>query len=155
MVIETWKNSGIATKFPTYRNSSLVTVHSWQRGKQQDDEAEGLWRIKDSIYDFTSFIDKHPGGPFWIRETKGMDITEAFEAHHLTTAPEKMIAKYKVRDAAKPRIYTLTLHEDGFYKTLKERVREQLKTIDKTPKRKSDVSRELLLILIDELTDQD
>lgn len=153
MVVETWKKSGIATKFPTYRNSSLVTVHSWQKGKQQDDEAEGLWRIKDSIYDFTSFIDKHPGGPFWIRETKGTDITEAFESHHLTTAPEKMIAKYKVRDAAKPRIYTLTLHEDGFYKTLKEKVREQLKTIDKSPKRRSDVSREHLVIFIDDLAD--
>nr|P50266.1 RecName: Full=Cytochrome b5-related protein [Drosophila virilis]AAA85492.1 cytochrome b5 [Drosophila virilis] len=142
MVIETWKKSGIATKFPTYRNSAPVTVHSWQKGKRQDVEAEGLWRIKDGIYDFTEFIDKHPGGTFWIRETKGTDITEAFEAHHLTTAPEKMIAKYKVRDAYQ-RIYTLTLHEDGFYKTLKERVREKLKTIDKRPKRKSDVSDDL------------
>ncbi|XP_062142200.1 cytochrome b5-related protein [Drosophila sulfurigaster albostrigata] len=139
MVIEKWKECGIATKFPTYRNSPLVTVHSWQKGKRQDDEAEGLWRIHDGIYDFTEFIDKHPGGPFWIRETKGTDITEAFEAHHLTSTPEKMISKYKVRDAAKPRIYTLTLHEDGFYKTLKERVKQQLKTIDKRPKRKSDL----------------
>lgn len=143
MVIETWKECGIATKFPTYRNSPLVTVHSWQKGKRQDDEAEGLWRIHDGIYDFTEFIDKHPGGPFWIRETKGTDITEAFEAHHLTSAPEKMISKYKVREAAKPRIYTLTLHEDGFYKTLKRRVIEKLKTTDKAPKRKSDVSERL------------
>lgn len=146
MVIESWKECGIATKFPTYRNNPLVTVHSWQKGKQQDDEAEGLWRIYDGIYDFTEFIDKHPGGPFWLRETKGMDITEAFEAHHLTTTPEKMIAKYKVRDAAKPRIYTLTLHEDGFYKTLKKRVIEKLKTVDKQPKRKSDLIHLSLLV---------
>lgn len=140
MVTESWKECGIATKFPTYRNSALVTVHSWQQGKRQDDEAEGLWRIHDGIYDFTEFIDKHPGGSFWIRETKGTDITEAFEAHHLTAVPEKMISKYKVRDAAKPRIYTLTLHENGFYKTLKKRVMDKLKTTDKSPKRKSDVS---------------
>ncbi|KAL7741076.1 hypothetical protein ACLKA6_018113 [Drosophila palustris] len=146
MVIEKWKQCGISTKFPTYRNSPLVTVHSWQKGKWQDDEAEGLWRIHDGIYDLTEFIEKHPGGSFWIRETKGMDITEAFEAHHLTTTPEKMIAKYKVRDAAKPRIYTLTLHEDGFYKTLKGRVIEKLKTIDKQPKRKSDMIQLGLLI---------
>ncbi|XP_034474537.1 cytochrome b5-related protein-like [Drosophila innubila] len=139
MVIETWKECGISTKFPTYRNSALVTAHSWQKGKWQDDEAEGLWRIHDGIYDFTEFIDKHPGGSFWLRETKGMDITEAFEAHHLTKTPEKMIHKYKVRDAVQPRIYTLTLHEDGFYKTLKGRVCEKLKTIDNRPKRKSDL----------------
>ncbi|XP_061391468.1 cytochrome b5-related protein-like, partial [Musca vetustissima] len=138
MVIEEWKKCGIATKFPTYRNSKFVTVDSWLNGKRQDDEAEGLWRINDVIYDFTDFIDKHPGGSFWIRETRGTDITEAFEAHHLTTAPSKMIEKYKVRDANKPRIYTLTMHENGFYKTLKRRVMEKLKTIDNAPKERSD-----------------
>lgn len=50
-----------------------------------------------------------------------------------------MIEKYKVRDAKKPRIYTLTLKEDGFYKTLKRRVAEKLKTIDKSPTIKSKV----------------
>ncbi|XP_037928359.1 cytochrome b5-related protein [Teleopsis dalmanni] len=135
MVIEKWKECGIATKYPTYRNSKLITVQSWLLGKQKDDEAEGLWRIYDSIYDFTDFIDKHPGGSFWLKETKGTDITEAFEAHHISAVPTKMIEKYKVRDAAKPRIYTLTLHEDGFYKTLKRRVRDTIKTMDYTPKR--------------------
>ncbi|KAI8118036.1 Cytochrome b5-related protein [Lucilia cuprina] len=138
MVTEEWKKCSIATKFPTYRNSSLVTTKSWIEGKRKDDEAEGLWRIYDSLYDFTDFIDKHPGGKFWIRETKGLDITEAFEAHHLTSAPAKMIEKYKVREAAKPRIYTLTLHENGFYKTLKKRVAEKMKTIDNKPKKISD-----------------
>ncbi|XP_004524738.1 cytochrome b5-related protein isoform X1 [Ceratitis capitata] len=139
MVIETWKKSGIATKFPSYRNSSLITAKGWLLGKQNDDEAEGLWRIYDGIYDFTDFIKKHPGGEFWLTESKGTDITEAFEAHHIATGPHKLLSKYKVRDAKHPRIYTLTLHEDGFYKTLRERVREKLKTIDKSPQRKSDL----------------
>ncbi|XP_034474536.1 cytochrome b5-related protein-like [Drosophila innubila] len=139
MNTEKWKECGVSTKFPTYRNSPLVTEHSWQQSKRKDDGAEGLWRIHDGLYDFTEFIDKHPGGSFWIRETQGMDITEAFEAHHLSTTPEKMIHKYKVRDAVQPRIYTLTLHEDGFYRTLKGRVREKLKTIDMRPKRESDL----------------
>lgn len=139
MVIEKWKECGISTKYPTFRKSALVTDHSWQEGKRKDDGAEGLWRIKDGLYDFTEFIDKHPGGSFWIRESKGMDITEAFEVHHLTTAPEKMISKYKVRDAVQPRIYTLTMNEDGFYKTLKGRVRETLKSVDTRPRRKTDL----------------
>lgn len=139
MVIETWKQSGIATKFPTYRNSKLITTKGWLLGKQKDDEAEGLWRIYDGIYDFTEFINKHPGGEFWLVESKGTDITEAFEAHHISKAPHKLLEKYKVREAKNPRIYTLTLHEDGFYKILRERVRETLKTIDTTPKRKSDL----------------
>lgn len=51
-----------------------------------------------------------------------------------------MIEKYKVREASKPRIYTLTLHENGFYKTLKKRVAQKLKTVDNKPKKTSDVS---------------
>ncbi|XP_017461480.1 PREDICTED: cytochrome b5-related protein [Rhagoletis zephyria] len=148
MVIENWKQSGIATKFPTFRNSKLITTKSWLLGKQNDDEAEGLWRIYDGIYDFTDFISKHPGGEFWLIESKGTDITEAFEAHHIAKLPHQMIEKYKVRDAKNPRIYTLTLHEDGFYKTLRERVREKLKTIDNTPKTKSDAIHLSLLVSI-------
>ncbi|XP_036343653.1 cytochrome b5-related protein-like [Rhagoletis pomonella] len=148
MVIENWKQSGIATKFPTFRNSKLITTKSWLLDKQNDDEAEGLWRIYDGIYDFTDFISKHPGGEFWLIESKGTDITEAFEAHHIAKLPHKMIEKYKVRDAKNPRIYTLTLHEDGFYKTLRERVREKLKTIDNTPKTKSDAIHLFLLVSI-------
>ncbi|CAD7085894.1 unnamed protein product [Hermetia illucens] len=126
----TWKNSQISNKFPTYRNSAFITTHSWLEGKRKDDNAEGLWRVHDSIYDLSDFINKHPGGPDWLKLTKGTDITELFEAHHLTSTPERILEKYKVRDAKEPRNITLSLKEDGFYRTLKSRVIEKLKTID-------------------------
>ncbi|XP_067622953.1 cytochrome b5-related protein [Eurosta solidaginis] len=148
MVIETWKKSGIATKYPSYRNFKLITTKGWQLGKRVDDEAEGLWRIHDGIYDFTDFISNHPGGEFWLEESKGMDITEAFESHHITLGPHKLLQKFKVRDAKNPRIYTLTMHDDGFYKTLRERVREKLNSLDNTPKRKSDLIHISLLATI-------
>ena len=44
---------------------------SWIKGKQRDDEAEGLWRIHYNLYDFTDLVDRHPGGAFWLKETKG------------------------------------------------------------------------------------
>lgn len=34
-----------------------------------DDNAEGLWRIHNKLYDLTDFIDKHPGGSDWIKFT--------------------------------------------------------------------------------------
>jgi len=149
MVVEEWKKCGIATIFPTYRKSGLITTESWLAGKREDDQAEGLWRIYDTINDVTDFIDKHPGGSFWLRETKGTDITEAFEAHHISSAPEKLLEKYKVREAKNPRIYTLTLKEDGFYKTLKRRVREKLQTVDmQNSKNKSDLIHNILLASI-------
>ncbi|XP_075150025.1 cytochrome b5-related protein-like [Haematobia irritans] len=146
MVIEEWKKSGIATKYPSYRKSKLTTPQGWLVGKRDDDEAEGLWRINDGIYDFTEFIHKHPGGSFWLESTKGTDITEAFEVHHLSSIPATMIEKYKVADAKYPRIYTLTLNENGFYKTLKRRAMEKLKMVDNTPKQKSDAIHLGLLI---------
>lgn len=38
--------------------------------KQKDDNAENLWRVHDTIYDLTEFINKHPGGADWIKITK-------------------------------------------------------------------------------------
>lgn len=118
----------------------LTIFLSWLVSKRDDDEAEGLWRIRDTLYDFTNFIDKHPGGSFWLKETKGTDITELFEAHHLSSLPASLIDSYKVRDAMNERIYTLTMHENGFYQTLKRRVRDKLPTIDVKRRSNSDVS---------------
>lgn len=44
--------------------------HRWMKSRTQDDNAEGLWRVHDSLYDLTEFINWHPGGADWIRLTK-------------------------------------------------------------------------------------
>ncbi|XP_073821724.1 cytochrome b5-related protein-like isoform X2 [Musca autumnalis] len=142
---ETWKKSTISFKPPTYRNKPLVTNQSWLAGKRKDDGAEGLWRIYDNLYDFTDFIRIHPGGSFWLEQTKGTDITESFESHHIRGVPQAILQKYFVRKATQPRNYTLTLHENGFYRTLKKRVAEELKKLDKTPKDKTSVYHLILL----------
>jgi hypothetical protein len=82
------------------------------------------------LYDFTDFIDRHPGGESWLRLTKGTDITEAFETHHITDKAEKYLSKFKIREAKNPRNIKLTFNEDGFYRTLKNRVRDKLKDVD-------------------------
>jgi hypothetical protein len=71
---------------------------------------------------------------------QGTDITEAFESHHFSKAPQNLLGKYAVRTAKNPRIYKFTFDENGFYRTLKRRIQEQLKTIDQTPKIYSKVS---------------
>lgn len=42
----------------------------WMESRQTDDNAEGLWRIHDKLYELSSFVDQHPGGSDWIRMTK-------------------------------------------------------------------------------------
>lgn len=119
-------SSGVR-KYPSFRDEKVKSPHTWMKGKRQDDGAEGLWRIHNSLYDFTDFINRHPGGADWLQITKGTDITEAFEAHHISPGPENMLKKFYIRDAVTPRNSPFTFHENGFYRTLKRKVRAILK----------------------------
>lgn len=58
-------------------------------------------------------------------------MTEAFESHHITPKASQVLPKFYVRDADQPRMYKFTFEETGFYKTLRRRVAEKLKTIDR------------------------
>lgn len=59
-----------------------------------------------------------------------MDITEAFESYHLTEKPSKILQTYFAKDAKEPRNYKFTYEEDGFFRTLKRRATERVKTLD-------------------------
>jgi hypothetical protein len=138
-------------KYPSLRDEPLRSPYGWLTGKTIDDGAEGLWRIHDGLYDFEDFVQKHPGGQSWLKVTKvsiqmcnnhsnyciandslcfkGVDITEAFETHHMSTAPEKMLEKYFIRKAKTKRNSPFTFESNGFYKTLQRRIGEELKKI--------------------------
>lgn len=96
--------------------------------KRKDDAVEdGLWRIHNTLYDLTEFVHQHPGGVDWIQMTKGHDITEAVETHHVfQDRLQPFLRKYKVRDTDKPRNSRLTFDKDGFYVTLRNRVAAKL-----------------------------
>lgn len=49
---------------------SLISFRRWMQSRKIDDNAEGLWRVHDTIYDLTEFINLHPGGTDWIKLTK-------------------------------------------------------------------------------------
>lgn len=96
-----------------------------------DGSEDGLWRIRNSLYDLTDFIKIHPGGPDWLNLTKDTDITEAVEVHHLNQRKlEPYLNKYYVRDASTPKNMKLTFKPDGFYNTLRNRVDDKLQTMD-------------------------
>lgn len=116
---------------PKRRNAPLKTGDNWLEDKKDLEGAEGLWRIHDDIYDLTEFVEKHPGGSQWLNLTKGTDITEAFEVHHLSDLPETILKKYYVRKASTKRNNPFTFKDDGFYRTLK---REFIKDLKKAPK---------------------
>lgn len=58
-----------------YKKTSL----SFLEARKKVDGAEGLWRIRNSLYDLQTFVKLHPGGAEWLNLTKGTDVTELFE----------------------------------------------------------------------------
>lgn len=138
--------SSLGLKYPTYRDAILKCSDSWLNGKREDDGAEGLWRIHDELYDLNDFIEVHPGGRQWIQVTKGTDITEAFETHHLKGIAEKLLPKYFERKAKSPRNYPWTFHENGFYRTLKRNVQSELKKIPESSVLKTKIMTDFLFL---------
>lgn len=118
-------------------------IFSWLKAKRIDDNVEDeLWRINNTLYDLRCFADKHPGGVDWIRLTKGLDITEAFNIHHLNMEKlEPWLQKYRVGDTKRPRNVKLTFEQNGFYMTLKRKVAAKLPEIMKRTKVHSKVSK--------------
>ncbi|XP_063972451.1 cytochrome b5-related protein-like [Diachasmimorpha longicaudata] len=116
-------------EFPA-RFDKIPTGDGWVEGRRKLDGAEGLWRIDDRLYDLTNFLNKHPGGSEWLTITKGTDITELFQSHHLTDKAEKLLPKFYIRDAVEPRPIPLTFDKNGFYKKFKERAVIALKDVD-------------------------
>ncbi|KAL0832747.1 hypothetical protein ABMA28_000922 [Loxostege sticticalis] len=125
-------------KYPSLRDDFSRDPVTWLTGKAMDDGAEGLWRVYDKLYDFTSFMKRHPGGQEWLELTQGTDITEAFEAHHINPTTAKLLDKFYIRDATSPRNSPFTFKEDGFFKTLKRAVFEELKNIPKDVSKTAD-----------------
>ena len=115
------------------RNTQLIeTPATWLADKAADDQRRtgvtpGLWCVHGKLYDLSSFMARHPGGQEWLSMTRGSDITELVETHHLNMpAVEAVLTKTFVKEApraalakAEPRF---TFEPNGFYKTLQRRV---------------------------------
>jgi fatty acid desaturase len=93
-------------------------------GKRVDDQVpKHLHRVHDKLYDLKTF--EHPGGILWLDLTRGTDITELFETHHLNyQKATTVLAKHEVQSGAPLplRRSLLTFHKDGFYATFREKV---------------------------------
>ncbi|KAJ9597574.1 hypothetical protein L9F63_011575, partial [Diploptera punctata] len=131
---------------PALRESPPKSAELFLEDKRRDDGAEGLWRVHDSLYDLTSFVESHPGGSEWLRLTKGTDITEAFESHHVSSAASRTLSRYFVKKACTPRNSPYTFHEDGFYRTLQRRAQVILAGVPHGPDFYSALTADLLAL---------
>jgi linoleoyl-CoA desaturase len=85
-----------------------------------------LWSIHGKQYDLSSFLDSHPGGRTILEACKGnKDCTAAFESYHAMVNMNKIesiMSKYEIGISdIQPHN---TFNHDGFYQTVKFRVRQ-------------------------------
>ncbi|XP_075220368.1 cytochrome b5-related protein-like isoform X2 [Lycorma delicatula] len=134
-------------KYPEWIDEGYRTTRGWLEKKKRDDGAEGLWRIHNGLYDLTTWVDKHPGGKLWIKMTQGLDVTEIFEASHLSPSAEKILPTFFVREARISRNSPYTFHPGGFFRTLKRRVYEKTKNIKRGPSKRAIVLIDLFVVI--------
>ena len=74
----------VASPTPTPTPSSTSTVREFTRAEvAQRNTNSSCWTIvNESVYDLTSWINSHPGGPSAIRSLCGTDGTSAFTGTH-------------------------------------------------------------------------
>ena len=84
----------------------------WSAGVPFYPPSDKYWRIGNRWYDFSDFLDKHPGGRAVILDSRDRfeDATFVFESHHHDyTRARAMIRKYEVTDPDELRALRATL----------------------------------------------
>lgn len=68
--------TSILNKYPSFRDDKINGCWRWLEGRRADDNAEGLWRVHDKLYDLKNFVNKHPGGKEWLALTEVRQSTK-------------------------------------------------------------------------------
>lgn len=124
------KNGGAGRKAWSDMKTPIVEHQVGRRTAETG--SSSLWRIHGKMYDLEKFMDMHPGGRVWLALTRGTDATQAVEAYHLDGARvEAVLSHYYVRDVKSDEFEhgdRFTFEENGFFRTLRRRVLERLRT---------------------------
>ena len=88
--------------------------------------------VHGKVYDVSSFVEKHPGGPDQIALGAGRDISQLFESYHSEKA-FKILEKFHVGDLVSNE-WPVFPPRGEFYRTLKQRVDRYFKDHNLDPK---------------------
>ena len=90
----TWEDTYAEAKAPISTESDVFTMSDVERHNTRAD----CWTVVDgTVYDVTSFVDRHPAGTEDIIEMCGTDASEDFLGQHSGQGePERWLATLKV-----------------------------------------------------------
>jgi len=111
---------------------------------ESDKSALHLWLIDGVYYDLSPLLSSgHPGGALPLLQTRGTDASVVFRVQHIGHHPRKALEKYIVRQVTHKDLVVPALQfsfaSDGFYETVKDRVRNCLRDRigDRSPRKAS------------------
>jgi hypothetical protein len=84
------KFNTICNKYPTHRDEYVKGCWKWLKGRRADDNAEGLWRVWDKLYDLSGYVEKHPGGREWLILAKVRKIKTKFHFRNYKISLSKL-----------------------------------------------------------------
>ena len=84
----------------------------------------------------------------WIILTKGKDITEAIEAHHVFGVPQIPLDKFWVKKATNTRKAWFTFDENGSFKTIQRKGEAILRKVGTGPTLLSTLTVDFLVVSI-------
>lgn len=60
-----------------------------------------FWIVDGRAYDLSDWIGRHPGGPIWLAQTEGRDISALIHTYHREPARlQKILANYEIKELA-------------------------------------------------------
>lgn len=93
-----------------------------------------VWFIHGKAFDFSTFLQYHPGGSDILKAVKGIDATELFETYHFRIRPsETILSSYRIKlnevmltEKEKKELLGRPWHfeDGGFFRECRKRVKE-------------------------------
>lgn len=91
---------------PTPEQLAARRKYTYREISKHNSEEDCWVIIHDKVYDVTSFLTEHPGGPILITDYAGFDATKAFDDQEHSESAKRMLAKYLVGgvDTSSPQV---------------------------------------------------
>lgn len=94
-----------------------------------------MWHINGKTYNLKPFLDKHPGGKAILESCMGKDdLTATFESYHALCDMKKIESIMKKYEVSTCKPSKMSFRDNGFYKTVRKRVKNKLKKNTKADK---------------------
>lgn len=91
------QTTALGSPSPSVSPGSAVKAYTMAQIATHGTSASCWTAINGSVYDLTSFINQHPGGPDRILSICGIDGSDAFNARHGgNSRPEQVLATMKI-----------------------------------------------------------